>query len=618
MMFKNKGFYLSIRLKILLLLTSVPSLILALYLYVATEVFKQDKLAYVFDSSAAVVRSQAAQARAEFTGILNLLKPAIQERIELGEMGEIGKKLFKSDPYLVSLMSFSPVGNQYQMNSFLEKNAGGARRIQTEIKNWQEILTEAQNSGRLVLAPFLDERIILIEKIQNPEKQEHFLFVCVYYMKEFSDLFLKNPFSFLADRKGSLIIAPNIKENSQLEEIFIPGFMSNLSKQTLAESGAFTTKLKTNNEEVLLSFSKVGFGELLSLSFVPKNKALAAVQVLLKKSLLFFALLFFVTILISLIASKSLTSALSELSLASKKVAHGDFNIQVEPSSRDEVGELAESFNAMAQEVQRLLNETAQKARMEGELKTAQTVQETLFPKSDLIEEDWLIHGSYEPASECGGDWWYYVKVGNQLFLWIGDATGHGAPAALITSAARSASTIIERLKITPGLAMELLNRAIYDVSKGQIMMTFFLASFDAEKGILRYANASHEPPYLLKKSQAASGFKKKDLIPLNEVNNLRLGDQRFAKYQEAEIELEAGDLILFYTDGVADIQNPQGEAWGERLFIKHLLFAANDNLAAESVKNELITAMAEFRQGAPLIDDVTFFTFQYKKGEAS
>src|SRR5205823_2940179 len=117
-----------------------------------------------------------------------------------------------------------------------------------------------------------------------------------------------------------------------------------------------------------------------------------------------------------------------------------------------EVGGLAESFNYMAAEVSRLMSETAEKARMQSELATVKTVQETLFPASQSQFGPIRIKGHFEPASECGGDWWNYSRVEDKIFLWIGDATGHGAPAALITGAACSAAAVIEGLPdMSPG-----------------------------------------------------------------------------------------------------------------------------------------------------------------------
>jgi sigma-B regulation protein RsbU (phosphoserine phosphatase) len=272
----------------------------------------------------------------------------------------------------------------------------------------------------------------------------------------------------------------------------------------------------------------------------------------------------------------------------------------------DEVGALAENFNLMAAEVSRLLQETAQKARMESELQTAKTVQETLFPETEAQIGPLSIAGFYEPASECGGDWWHYCLVGKKIFLWIGDATGHGAPAALITSAAKSASTIIERLNITPAQALELLNRSIYDVSKGRIMMTFFLASYDPETQEMTYANASHEAPFLIKKGEGP--LSKKDLVPLNEVNNPRLGQDRETKYKQTVVKLAANDMVFFYTDGIPEIQNSLKVSWGERQFIKAIVSANKDYPSAHDSVARMAQMMQDHRQGETLVDDVTFF----------
>src|SRR5690606_30411398 len=148
--------------------------------------------------------------------------------------------------------------------------------------------------------------------------------------------------------------------------------------------------------------------------------------------------------------------------------------------------------------------------------------------------------------SECGGDWWSYSRIGNKIFLYIGDATGHGAPAALITSAATSAAAVMETMPdITPGRALTILNRAIHQTSKGSIMMTFFVASIDLDNNTFTYSSASHDPPYLLRRTGEKLG--RKDLTPLNEVNGPRLGDRKDFIYDEASLEFNPGDLLFFY-----------------------------------------------------------------------
>jgi sigma-B regulation protein RsbU (phosphoserine phosphatase) len=311
-------------------------------------------------------------------------------------------------------------------------------------------------------------------------------------------------------------------------------------------------------------------------------------------------------VIISLLASKNLTQDLRLLTRATKRVAEGDFDFQLKMSSKDEVGQLAQSFNMMALEISRLLSQTAEKARMENELKTAKTVQDTLFPPASALIGDLEICGFYEPASEIGGDWWHYSQVEDKIFLWIGDATGHGAPAALITSAAKSAATILERLDIDPAQGMRLLNRSIFEVARGKIMMTFCLAIYDIKTHKLYYTNASHEAPFLIPRD--ADPIKKKHLVPLNEATFPRLGQDPEAQYEVSAIDLNPGDRVFFYTDGLPDIQNPQGEIWGEREFVKTLVQVHQQRKSANETIREMTETFQSYRQKSELKDDVTFF----------
>jgi sigma-B regulation protein RsbU (phosphoserine phosphatase) len=206
--------------------------------------------------------------------------------------------------------------------------------------------------------------------------------------------------------------------------------------------------------------------------------------------------------------------------------------------------------------------------------------------------------------------------VDKKVFLWIGDATGHGAPAALITSAAKSAASVLETLDFSAAKCMEFLNKSIYDVAKGKMMMTFFIACYDSVTGELSYANASHESPFLIQRAKG-SLLKKKDLIPLNEVNNPRLGQARDTHYKQAKIHLNPGDRILFYTDGIPDIENLQKKSWGEREFIKSIL-QANQESAVQTSVQTMVAQFKEFRKNAPLKDDITFFMVERLAQEKS
>lgn len=607
---KKRG--ISIRYKILLLLTSLPLITLSVYLVLALRIFEDDKIAYVFDSSSNMSGTMAAQIKTQLNSVLGTTKPIFQDYLTQQKFTSISDSIFLNEYNLEAVVVFTPgqVGS-YQQTALLEKvpgqTVGVLGGLQSQMATY---FTEVEATRRTVKVPFSDDRVFIFEKVSDETKTRNTIFLVIARMSEAAEMFRTalSQKMYLISQDGTVLFGPDGSPGRKLQETVTPAFLKNTSSQVA--QGAETTKA-SNGTELLVSFSRAGFGDLTVVTTVEKEKALGAVQILIRKSLIFFGILIAATVILSLFASSGITQALTQLFSATQKVAEGDFNIRVDVKSNDEVGSLADNFNIMAAEVSRLLEQTAEKARMESELQTAKTVQETLFPETRAKIGPLAIAGYYEPASECGGDWWHYCQIGNKIFLWIGDATGHGAPAALITSAAKSASTIIERLNISPAKALELLNRSIYDVSKGRIMMTFFLASFDLETGELVYCNASHEAPFLIKKGEGP--LKKKDLIPLNEVNNPRLGQARDSVYEQTSIQVEEGDSVFFYTDGIPDIQNPGKEAWGEREFLKALIAANKDYPGVNDSVDRFVVTFQGHRQGAPLVDDVTFFVVKHE-----
>lgn len=598
----------SIRYKILMLLTLIPLLTLSIYLVLAVQIFEKDKVAYVFDSSSNVSGAMASQSKAQFNSLLNEVKPIFQDFLTNGDFTGSSNSIFNGDGSLEGLVAFqqSEASKKFERMAFLEKTPRSVEGIVLGLeKTLPDYFSELEKSPRIVKAPYRDDRLFIFEKVQDSKESKVTVFMIIVRLSELSEMYKAESSQklYLITQEGTILFGPLNTLGLGIQTLFPAHFLDKTTSKVAQGAEAVTDQAGV---DLLVSYSRAGFGDLLVVSSVDKKQALGAVDILIRKSLMFFGVLISITIIISLLASNSLTSSLTSLFHATKKVSEGDFNIRVAVNSKDEIGALADNFNLMAAEVSRLLDETAQKVRMESELQTAKTVQETLFPETQAKIGPLSIAGFYEPASECGGDWWHYCQAGRKILLWIGDATGHGAPAALITSAAKSASTIIERLNITPAQALELLNKSIYDVSKGRIMMTFFLAAYDPETKVLSYANASHEAPFLIKKG--STPLKKKDLIPLNEVNNPRLGQDRETKYKQTTINLNPEDMVLFYTDGIAEIQNKMKMSWGERDFLKAVVSANKDYPTAQEFVARLTQMIQDHRQGEILIDDVTFF----------
>ncbi len=592
------------------MLTLIPLVTLSLFLVLALGIFEKDKIAYVFESSAAVSKTLSAQVGTNLNAALMTAKPMIQELVVLKHFGSVARSIFDSEGLIDSVGVYRMNNGQATLLDQIEKKNPDAQSL-SSLPDLAKILQEAALSPiRLIKVPFQDDRVLIVEKVKTPEGDFYFLILALLKDQALSFRSPSNGQNYLVDRKGHVLLGYDGSEGKDLGEVMDLNFDSRLSDQKFSSG---TAELKTSvGKSWLVSFTKINFGDLYVLSLVPKTEALKAGQVLLNKSILFFLLVLSVITIVSLFASGSLTQSLTALFQATKKIAGGQFDIRVQVKSNDEVGSLADSFNRMAEEVSRLMLETAEKARMEGELKTAQTVQETLFPPPFASMDGFNIAGHYEPASECGGDWWHYSRIGKKIYLWIGDATGHGAPAALITSAAKSAATIIETLDVSPAGALSLLNRAVYDVSKGRIMMTFFLGCFDQETKNFTYANASHEAPFLIKEKDGP--LKKKDLIALNEVTSARLGQDRDTEYEQHSMTLEPGDRIFLYTDGLPDIQNPELRGWGEREFIKGILATNQGFPPIQKSVEDLVKIFSDYRQGTALIDDITFFMTQFEK----
>ena len=601
----------SIRYKLLLLLTILPVICLSLYLYMATSLFEKDKIAYVYDSSTAVARSLSGQTRMELSHIIASLRPIFEsfDRVK-NDFNGTGKDIFNRQKKIKAIELFTKTPEGYTAPAVLELASSKAEQLFGKPEWTQEWKSKAEQYGFYITKhPTNSGSLVMAQVHKNPAGAIEAISINVFDAPELTDTFLGASAyqNYLIHRKGEVAVSP---EESTQKISF-----KNLLELPTSEGTSEVSSVEGTT--YLASFADIGFENWTVVSIVDKAAALKTVEVLMAKSILFFISLISSTLIISLFASGRMTSTLRELFDATKKMAQGQFDVKIKVDSNDEVGGLAQGFQWMAAEVSRLMKETAEKARMESELSTVKTVQETLFPEAEGQFEGIKVRGHFEPASECGGDWWSYSKVGDKMFVWIGDATGHGAPAALVTSAARSAAAIIEAIpNVTPGKAMEVLNHAIHQTSRGKILMTFLIASIDTKTGEVVYANASHEVPYVLKKVAGRAGSKK-DLVPILEVNGPRLGEKDNIQYQEGKFKLEHGEILALYTDGVLDIQNTAGEKIGERNFLKALAKLTTMETPVLNKMDSLTTDLNGYRSGTTLIDDVTLMLCDYEKKAA-
>jgi sigma-B regulation protein RsbU (phosphoserine phosphatase) len=269
---------------------------------------------------------------------------------------------------------------------------------------------------------------------------------------------------------------------------------------------------------------------------------------------------------------------------------------------------------AISLENARLYHQQGEAIRMQNELVTAHAVQGMLFPPSNFACPGVTISGYYQPATECGGDWWSYSKIGDWIYTYIGDATGHGAPAALVTSAACSAVSVIEaQSDVTPDKAMAYLNKAVCRTTKGQINMTFFVGALNSVTGEFRYVRASHEPPMLLRREKLLKKASlRQTLEPLMGDNGLSLGESIDEVYVSDSVQLQPGDTVVLYTDGLPEVVNSADQVLGERGFWEVVHEACGSEETPEGASARIIDRVQAFRGQKELQDDVTLCLVQF------
>lgn len=367
-------------------------------------------------------------------------------------------------------------------------------------------------------------------------------------------------------------------------------------------------------EKKIVAMEPLLKGRALAAASADYDKAIAASLDLRNKSLYFGLFVAGIAIFLVLLFSRFFTRPIEALYQASQKFADRDFGHRVRLSAGDELGVLGDSFNRMAGEISHYMEEMKEKNRLENELKTAQLVQESFFPTDALSSENFVLKAYYRPAAECGGDWWGCLEAGGRQALIVADVTGHGTAAALVTAVIHNSLTALKYIAQrepeflqSPAKIMTFLNDSLLSV-ESSLFATAFVLCFD-EYGRAKYCNASHNPPYRV---PGKAGLSKNDFEPLMEKSGPRLGESSESLYAEVAFVGRPGDKIFLYTDGLLELENGDGKAFGNRRFVKKLIeFAMED---PEHVVSETVKEAFEFAGKNEPGDDITLLCLELRR----
>lgn len=594
------------------------------FLFLAVDLFNSDKKAYIYDNNAALVDSIAEEINTSIQSVtktLNLVglaytQPNSSDETKLSTI----KDLFQEEDSLVDLAIY-PLGEQaatplihivndtYLAPFKLDK--GYLERVHIEkpvnVKNVLSRGVVLQNSSLPDGMPMTMVSVVYTPKAPNSPS---YLLVANMHQDKLLQMFKRTAVYsiYLVDRYANLLAhrdfartmaGENLSQRPIIHEIISSEILEGVREYTNEHGKSFIT-----------AYRKLDKLNLIVLSELPAEKAYAASARLIEKSVLFAALILMVVFVVSILFTRRLTAAIQRLYRGTERIAQGDFSTQVQATSHDEVGALATSFNKMTGEITRLMQETADKARMEKELETAQIVQDSFFPPDFVAIENFEIASYYKPSSECGGDWWGYFRIQNSLIVMLGDATGHGVGPALITAAARSCASVLEWLhsqntiqNISASTVMSSLNAAVYHTGCQKVKMTFFVAMIDLDTGLVRYSNASHEMPFVFPVSSQEK-ITTKNLEPLTGAPDPILGQDLHAVFREHTFTLNNDHAFIIHSDGIVECQNAEQEEFGERRLVRAIANSAH--LPITELRSAIATEAQTFSGKESPDDDIT------------
>ncbi len=315
-----------------------------------------------------------------------------------------------------------------------------------------------------------------------------------------------------------------------------------------------------------------------------------------------FLIVYAVALLLGLLLARSITRSVHALSLGTERLRQGDFDHAIAVRSRDQLGELAESFNHMSQGVKALLREQTEKERLEEELRIARQIQMSLLPTQGAITMPGVrIAALCLPAAEVGGDYYDLLPLSDtRLGVLVADVSGKGTSAALYMAELKGLVLSLSRIYASPAKLLVEANRILAANLDSRSFITMTYAVIDMVEGTMRYARAGHNPIIQL---EAASG-KTRVLVP----QGLGLGIDRGERFEEileeAVTPLRQGDIFLFFTDGLSEAMNGRSELFGESRLRD--IVEAVEGLTSEEIKERILSEIRNFVGDAAPHDDMT------------
>jgi serine phosphatase RsbU (regulator of sigma subunit) len=274
----------------------------------------------------------------------------------------------------------------------------------------------------------------------------------------------------------------------------------------------------------------------------------------------------------------------------SAKLRESDLQMIADLQRKNE--ELARAYR----ELQAAQAALVEKERLERELELAREIQQSILPQELPCRPGFECAARYRPARQVGGDFYDVIPLaGGRVGLVMADVSDKGIAAALFMALTRSLIRAEARRSSLPQQVLTDVHKLLLEISESNMFVTVFYGVLDPAEGTLRYVRAGHDRPLLLSPARSACRFLEGDGMFLGVVESLTL--------EEVHMELQPGDLLVLYTDGVTDAHAPSGELFGAERLQRAVCAAGRPS--AQDICDRVFARVEQFQAGAVQYDDM-------------
>ena len=335
---------------------------------------------------------------------------------------------------------------------------------------------------------------------------------------------------------------------------------------------------------------------------MPKHEAMfmkeASVYVNTFMEILIFASLF---VLIYFLIKKIIIDNLRKINKGLAEITNGNLNVTVDVRSNEEFASLSDDINQTVGTLKRYIKEAA--ARIDKELEFAKQIQysslPTVFPKSNAFR----LYAEMITAKEVGGDFYdFYMLNDSTIAFLVADVSGKGIPAAMFMMRAKTVIRDLAERGLEPDEIFTIANDKLCENNDAGMFVTAWLGILDTKTGLMKFANAGHNPPLFKKCGEKFEYMKAR--------SGMLLAGMEGIKYRKNELQLMPGDKIYLYTDGVTEATDSNTELYGEQRLLDFV--NSLENTEPESLCKLIKEDVDEFVGTAPQFDDITMLSLNF------